>query len=203
MTFINLWLCYPHNKVKFENGTKKYRSTKVDYHTKERKSHVTLYNDPRRNKKKLLPLIENHDRILFTCLNDKIDHSQKSAAVAEEDVRVNFYDVLFPTPSKFEWIYSSSSTKKKSTTMGTTTTVTETKIDDEKTEETTGVATTINDETKAPKPIIHETDNYQVVVDAEFKSNTKPTNWSNTLAFYAGGTTLLVVSTLKLRRKFR
>ena len=88
--------------------------------------------------------------------------------------------------------------------MGTTTAVKETEKgdDEEEMEETTTTGMTIN-ETKAPKPIIHETDNYEVVVDSEFKSNTKPINWSNTLAFYAGGTTLLVVSTLKLRRKFR
>merc|ERR1711935_54747 len=183
------YINYVH-EVTFENGTKKYPSSKVDYHTKERKSHVTLYNDPRRNKKKLLPLIENHEKILFTCLNDKIDHSQKTAAAAEEDVKVNFYDVLFPTPSKFEWISTKSSTVGK------------TKVDDEKVEETSTGATAAINETKAAKPIIYEAKNH-AVDEFIIQTDTSSANWSRTVAFYAGGTTLTVVSMLKLRRKFR
>ena len=46
--------------------------------------------------------MQQNQKFLFSVLNDGIDHSAKNARLVENDLKVNFYEKLFPTVSKFE-----------------------------------------------------------------------------------------------------
>ena len=50
----------------------------------------------------LKPLLDPNQTFIFTCLNDQMDHSHENAMYVEEDLKINFYEKLFPAMSKFE-----------------------------------------------------------------------------------------------------
>merc|ERR1712242_289126 len=132
----------------------------------------------------------------------------------ENGVKTDFYEVLFPIPSKLE-----KSQAVVPTTRGTTTTVTKTektvmeKVDEIKeegiddTETTTSIPpttvkqattqkTTVKTKTLTQEPSFN--DMYELA--EEF---TDKRTWSNIIAFYIGGTTMVILILLKIRRKFR
>ena len=160
--------------------------------------------------KHLQPLIENHDKILFTCLNDKIDHDLASAEAVENGVKNDFYEVLFPTPSKFE-----KSQVSVPTTRGTTTTVAKTektmteKVEEteEEDETTTNIPTTTIKKTTVHKTTVKTKDSTEEPSFSEMyevaEEFTDKRTWSNVIAFYIGGTTMVILIILKIRRKFR
>lgn len=187
-------------KARFENGTKKYQSKVIDYHNKERKSHITLRNDVKRNHKELEPLLRPDQDFLFTCLNDRIDHSLASAEIVENDVKTNFYEKVFPKVSKFENEYEepSASTTTTDRTVEATTEVVEDTLTTEST--STSKPAKSYEETE----IVIKKDNYEqdnlgssVIID---DYSCQYGNWYSVMAMYLCGTTVIILLLLKLKR---
>ena len=67
------------HEVKDENGIKKYKTKTIRYRADEHKTHLTLKNDVDYNNQMFKELLNEKNKniyLLFTCLNDKIDHSR-------------------------------------------------------------------------------------------------------------------------------
>ena len=47
-------------------------------------------------------IIENQDTIKFICLNDDLDHKNETTSLIIDEIKTDFYEVLFPLCSRFE-----------------------------------------------------------------------------------------------------
>ena len=145
----------------------------------------------------------------FACLNDKIDHSLASAEIVENDVKVNFYEKLFPNMSKFEIGYNG---EEPSTSIRTTTTEESveatTQVEETLTYETTSKATEVTEGNKKETEIVVKKNEYKTDIHSDQYENSvivddyscQIRNWYSVIAMYLCGTTVFILLLLKLKR---
>ena len=143
---------------------------------------------------------------LFTCLNDKIDHSLKSAEIVENDVKVNFYEKIFPKISKFEIEHEASEEPSAAIELTSTEKTVEATTEEAATFETTSEPTYDQE----PEIVIKkdqydlemQSDKYEdSIIDIDvIDYSCQSANWYNVIAMYLCGTTVFILLLLKLKR---
>ena len=89
-------------KARFENGTKKYSTIREEYNGTHVHVNLAWTEKPKFLSERLKYIIENQDTIKFICLNDDLDHKNETTSLIIDEIKTDFYEVLFPLCSRFE-----------------------------------------------------------------------------------------------------
>ena len=89
-------------QARFENGTKKYSTITEKYNGTHVQANLGWTERPNFLWERLKYIIDNQQTIKFICLNDDLDHKNETTSLIINEIKTDFYEVLYPLCSRFE-----------------------------------------------------------------------------------------------------